>query len=180
MSLEKKGFSGATASLTSPEFTDRGIRHSSIGTLSQCKSPIQIHLPSAYVSVMQLNPRPKKSFNEYVSEFDFLGLILSIGGVVCILLGFNYSETSWSDPKTIALLVVGVVLLALCAVNEAVLTTRRPIFPPRMFKTVTTAGLLLSSFIQFATFTGTSFYLPNYYQVHEIRTCRVSLIDHKQ
>jgi hypothetical protein len=113
----------------------------------------------------QLNPRPKKPFKEHAREFDFLGLLLSVGGVVCILLGFNYSETSWSDAKTIGLLVAGVVLLALCAVNESMITSRRPIFPPRMFKTLTTTGLLLSTFIQSVSFTGASFYLPNYFQV---------------
>jgi drug/metabolite transporter (DMT)-like permease len=102
----------------------------------------------------QLNPRPSKSFNAHVREFDFLGLLLAVGGVVCILLGFNFSETSWSDAKTIGLLVAGVVLLALCAINESLLTTRNPIFPPRMFKTITTTGLLLSTFVQSISFTG--------------------------
>ncbi|KAG8803375.1 hypothetical protein FRC17_006188 [Serendipita sp. 399] len=160
-----------------------------------------------------------------VREFDFAGLFLSVTGVVCILLGFNYAETSWSDKKTIAFLVVGVVLFALCAINEALLpppppppyshshsnsnsngngngtvspptsptapnhhdvekpivsereeakvgtetstprTGRNPIFPPRMFKTRTTAGLLFASAIQMFAFTGASYYLPNYFQV---------------
>ncbi|KAG9020226.1 hypothetical protein FS842_007506, partial [Serendipita sp. 407] len=135
-----------------------------------------------------------------VREFDFVGLILAVGGVVCLLMGFNYAETSWSDKKTIALLVVGVGLFVLCGINEVFLpappapapapahqqqqqpptpptttndkkksTTGRqiknPIFPPRMFKTRTTTGILLSSAIQFFVFTGGSYYLPNYFQV---------------
>lgn len=38
-------------------------------------------------------PRHDKSFREHANEFDFLGLILLLGGVVCLLLGFNQSET---------------------------------------------------------------------------------------
>lgn len=100
-----------------------------------------------------------------MKEFDFLGLLLSVGGVICILVGFNYSQNSWSDTRTIALLVVGGVLFILTAVNEAMLTNRNPIFPPRMFQTRTTAGLLLSGFFQLLSFTGASYYLPNYFQV---------------
>lgn len=114
---------------------------------------------------LNLNPKPRKTWRAHAAEFDFLGLILAIGGVVCVLLGFNFSEDSWSDAKTIGLLVAGIVLFILCAINEAVITTRRPIFPPRMFKTVTTAGLLLSAFVQSISFTGASYYLPNYFQV---------------
>lgn len=29
-----------------------------------------------------------------MQDFDFLGLILLVGGVVCLLIGFNHSETS--------------------------------------------------------------------------------------
>ena len=42
---------------------------------------------------LHLNPHKGKSFRQHVREFDFVGLILFIGGVVCILIGFNYSET---------------------------------------------------------------------------------------
>jgi cyanate permease len=112
-----------------------------------------------------LNPRPKKPAKQWAKEFDFLGLLLSVGAIVSILLAFNYSETSWSGARTIALLVVGAVLVLATAVNEALLTTRNPIFPPRMFKTRTTAGLLMSGFVQFISFTGASYYLPNYFQV---------------
>ncbi|KAG8750054.1 hypothetical protein FRC14_000846 [Serendipita sp. 396] len=172
-----------------------------------------INLPTGGIAIVLLamflnvNPRPLKPFMQNVREFDFVGLILAVGGVVCLLMGFNYAETSWSDKKTIALLVVGVGLFVLCGINEVFLpappaptpthqkqkeppstpstpptttsandekkkkssTTGRqiknPIFPPRMFKTRTTTGILLSSAIQFFVFTGGSYYLPNYFQV---------------
>ncbi|EPT06037.1 hypothetical protein FOMPIDRAFT_1021147 [Fomitopsis schrenkii] len=113
---------------------------------------------------LHLNPHKGKSFRQHVSEFDFVGFILFIGGVVCILIGFNYSESQWNQAATIAPLVIGVVLLILAMVNEFY-TKRSPIMPPRLFKVRTTAFILISVFLHaFAFFTGT-FYLPVYYQV---------------
>ncbi|PVF96665.1 MFS general substrate transporter [Serendipita vermifera] len=114
---------------------------------------------------LNLNPTQRKPYKTYIQEFDFLGLLLVVGGTVCILLGFNFSQTSWRDAKTISLIVVGGVLFIACAFNEFTLKKRNPILPPRLFKTRTTAGILLSSFIQFMALSGVSYYLPNYYQV---------------
>lgn len=103
---------------------------------------------------LHLNPRQGRTFREHVQDFDFVGLILIVAGVVLLLLGFNETETSCtsfffsfqkrgtfliyqlcagSSPKTISMLTVGVVLLVACAVNE-IYTTRSPIVPPRLFK----------------------------------------------
>lgn len=43
---------------------------------------------------LNLNPHKGKPFAQHVKEFDFLGLFLLIGGAVCLLLGFNNSETN--------------------------------------------------------------------------------------
>ncbi|KAK7467253.1 hypothetical protein VKT23_004310 [Stygiomarasmius scandens] len=43
---------------------------------------------------LNLNPRPHKTFAEHAREFDFIGLILIVAGVICLLIGFNSSETS--------------------------------------------------------------------------------------
>ena len=43
---------------------------------------------------MNLNPHHGRSFREHMREFDFVGLLLIVAGVVLILLGFNFSETS--------------------------------------------------------------------------------------
>lgn len=100
---------------------------------------------------LHLNPHQGKSFRQHVSEFDFVGFILFIGGVVCILIGFNFSEIKCklSDQErrlslrfslnlgnqaaTIAPLVIGIALLILAMVNEF-FTKRSPIMPPRLFK----------------------------------------------
>ena len=74
-----------------------------------------------------------------------------IVGVVCLLLGFNFSEQScmwarvhiWSQntemlalgstAKTIALVAIGAALLVVAGFYE-VITTRSPILPPRLFQ----------------------------------------------
>ncbi|KIM59170.1 hypothetical protein SCLCIDRAFT_1217953 [Scleroderma citrinum Foug A] len=129
-----------------------------------------INLPTGGVAgailfiFLNLNPHKGRPIREQVAELDLIGLFALVVGVVCLLIGFEFSETSWSDAKTISLLVIGCVLLVLGAVNE-VFTTRSAIVPPRLFKTRTTSILLLISFIHAVTFFAASYYLPLYYQV---------------
>ncbi|KAJ3543829.1 hypothetical protein NM688_g5814 [Phlebia brevispora] len=99
-----------------------------------------VNLPTGGVALvllfftLHLNPvKHGKTIRQHVSEFDFLGLLLIVGGVVCVLLGFNQSENAWNSPATIALLVVGGVLIVLAGGWEAY-TTRSPIIPPRLFR----------------------------------------------
>ncbi|ETW81546.1 MFS amino acid permease [Heterobasidion irregulare TC 32-1] len=129
-----------------------------------------VNLPTGGAAVallfftLHLNPHHGKPFRQHVREFDFLGLFLLIAGVICLLLGFNQSETSWRSPATISLLVIGIVLLISAGFWE-VHTTRSPIIPPRVFKTRTTGIILVSSCLHSFTFFSGAFYLPLYYQV---------------
>ncbi|KAI6028637.1 major facilitator superfamily domain-containing protein [Pisolithus orientalis] len=113
---------------------------------------------------LNLNPHQRKPWREYVHEFDFLGLALIVSGVVCLLIGFNSSETEWQSAETIVLLVVGGVLLGAGGVNE-IYTKRSAIIPARLFKTRTTGAVLISVFLHALVFFGGSYYLPMYYQV---------------
>ncbi|KAL1757167.1 major facilitator superfamily domain-containing protein [Schizophyllum commune] len=113
---------------------------------------------------LHLNPHQGRSLREHVAAFDFVGLFLIVGGVICLLLGFNFSEKRWDDAKTIALLVVGGCLLVCAGINEW-FTSREPIIPPRLFKTRTTGLILLSSFLHAVTFFEGAYYLPLYYQI---------------
>jgi len=113
---------------------------------------------------LNLNPHQGKSFRTHIQEFDFVGLSLIVTGVVCLLIGFNSSETTWQSAETISLLAVGSVLLILGGVNE-IFTKRSPIIPPRLFKTRTTGLILVSVFLHAVVFFTGSYYLPMYYQV---------------
>ncbi|KAJ7046931.1 MFS general substrate transporter [Mycena alexandri] len=113
---------------------------------------------------LNLNPRPLRTLREHNREFDYAGLVLIVAGVVCVLIGFNSSETSWSSAETISCLTVGCVLLVAAGFNE-VYTTRSPIIPPRLFKTRTTAILLITTFFHALGFYAGAYYLPLYFQV---------------
>ncbi|KAG6330648.1 hypothetical protein ID866_8440 [Astraeus odoratus] len=129
-----------------------------------------INLPTGGVSgailfiFLHLNPHQSRPIRQQLAELDFIGLFCFVSGVTALLLGFEWSQTSWSDAKTISLLVVGCVLLVSGAVNE-VFTTRSAILPARLFKTRTTTVILITGFLHAITFFNASYYLPLYYQV---------------
>ncbi|KAJ6544192.1 major facilitator superfamily domain-containing protein [Mycena capillaripes] len=113
---------------------------------------------------LNLNPHEGKTFKEHAREFDFVGLFLFVGGVVCLLLGFNQSQNGWDKPATIALLAVGVVILVVGVFFEG-WTDRSPIIPPRLFKTRTTGLIFFTVFFHSFAFFTASFYLPLYFQI---------------
>ncbi|KAF8643906.1 hypothetical protein AX16_008922 [Volvariella volvacea WC 439] len=129
-----------------------------------------INLPTGGVAVailfffLNLNPHQGRTLQQHLEEFDFIGLVLMVTGVVCLLIGFNASETSWDSAETIALLTAGCVLLLAGGINE-MLTKRSPIIPPRLFKTRTTSIILITTFLHALAFFAGAFYLPLYFQI---------------
>ncbi|KAF9013990.1 major facilitator superfamily domain-containing protein [Cyathus striatus] len=129
-----------------------------------------INLPTGGVAAamlfffLNLNPHEGRTLRQHAADFDFVGLGLIVSGVVCVLIGFNESEKSWSSPATIALLAVGLSLLVLFGINEAY-TTRSPIVPPRLFKTRTTTIVLVTTLFHAISFFAGAYYLPLFYQV---------------
>lgn len=113
---------------------------------------------------LNLNPRPKLTFRQACGEFDFIGLIMIVVSVILILLGFNYAETkAWNVPETIALLVVGGVLLIAFMAWEFK-TNKKPIVPPRLVTTRTTSLILISVLLHAFAFFAATYYLPIYFQ----------------
>ena len=47
---------------------------------------------------LNLNPHKGRTLAQHVQEFDFIGLGLIVGGIICLLLGFNFGETSCVFP----------------------------------------------------------------------------------
>ncbi|KAF7331017.1 Membrane transporter [Mycena venus] len=113
---------------------------------------------------LNLNPHHGKPLRDHVREFDFVGLFLFVGGVVCLLLGFSQSQNGWDRPATIALLVAGVMTLVL-GVGFENWTDRSPVIPPRLFKTRTTGLIFLTVFFHSFAFFAAAYYLPLYFQI---------------
>ncbi|KAG0150995.1 hypothetical protein CROQUDRAFT_37503 [Cronartium quercuum f. sp. fusiforme G11] len=112
---------------------------------------------------LNLNPTPKQSFRSHLSTFDFLGLAIIISAVSLLLVGLTSGELDWRSPTTISCLSAGMALLGLMGFVECT-TSRTPIIPPRLFKSPTTALILLSVLLHAIVFYATAFYLPLYYE----------------
>ncbi|GAA5918773.1 hypothetical protein JCM6882_006808 [Rhodosporidiobolus microsporus] len=112
---------------------------------------------------LKLNPHQPPKLAHLIATFDFIGLGLLVVGLAVLLVGFTSGESSWSAPQTIACLVIGPLLLIAGCINE-VRTKRSPIIPPRLFKTRTTAGILIGTLTQGFGFISLSYYGPIYYQ----------------
>ncbi|KAK7034756.1 hypothetical protein VNI00_012163 [Paramarasmius palmivorus] len=128
-----------------------------------------INIPTGAVSVgllyfLNLNPVPRKSLQQIISEFDFLGLFLIMTGVVSLLVGFQFGEQGWGEPKAWALVLVAGLLLVGGCINE-LYTKRSPIIPPRVFKTRTTTALLGSAGIHTFSYMMATYFLPTYFQI---------------
>ncbi|KAF8550440.1 MFS general substrate transporter [Imleria badia] len=113
---------------------------------------------------LNLNPHQKRPVRDQLAELDFIGLVCFVGGVICLLIGFDFSQATWSSAKTIAPLVIGIVLLIGGGINE-MFTKRSAIIPARLFKTRTTGIILVTVFLHAVVFFGASYYLPLFYQV---------------
>ncbi|KAK0196961.1 major facilitator superfamily domain-containing protein [Armillaria mellea] len=129
-----------------------------------------INLPTGGVAALilffflNLNPRPGRTLREHAREFDFMGLGLIVAGVVCLLIGFNFSEASWRAPKTIVLIVLGGVLLVCAGIFE-VYTKRSPILPPRLFQASLQIEGRKRRFLHALSFFVGAYYLPVYFQI---------------
>jgi EmrB/QacA subfamily drug resistance transporter len=65
------------------------------------------------------------------THIDLLGTVLVVAGLVCVVYGLSEADTkSWSAPLTIALLVAGVILLAVFVVTER--RVAHPLLPLRI------------------------------------------------
>ncbi|KZP30714.1 MFS general substrate transporter [Athelia psychrophila] len=128
-----------------------------------------INLPTGGIAAamllffLNLNPVEKKPFSHLMREFDFIGLGTIMAGVVLFLIGFANGAASWTAPATLAPIVLGAALLLAGAINE-VYTKRSPVLPPRLFRTRTTAGLLLCTFVHGLVFFAANYYIPVYFQ----------------
>ncbi|KAL8748076.1 MAG: hypothetical protein Q9190_000104 [Brigantiaea leucoxantha] len=66
------------------------------------------------------DPCPGASFRDRLAKFDILGSVLSIGAIVCLIMGINFGGVlyDWNSGSTIALFVVSGILFIVFALQQ--------------------------------------------------------------
>jgi hypothetical protein len=115
---------------------------------------------------LKLNPTKRTTFSEFFNTFDWLGLFLFVSGIVLFLTGLAVGGNgtfAWNSGVVLGNLIPGAVCLLLAVINE-LYTTRQPLIAPRLFKTRTTGGILISVFLHALVFMPATYYMPLYFQ----------------
>ncbi|PPQ90416.1 hypothetical protein CVT25_014934 [Psilocybe cyanescens] len=132
-----------------------------------------INLPICFLAVVilalslrrvELTRASNASWRVLAKSFDFIGLVLFMGGTNCIIIGFSFAtEIGWNKPSTYCLIAAGIVILV-CGGYYEKHTTRDSLFPQTTFRDFTTIGILIISFSHNVAFTAGTFYLALFYQ----------------
>jgi len=113
------------------------------------------------------------SWRDFLRRFDFVGLLLFMGGTSCIIVGFSFaSAQGWTATSTITLIVIGTALLISAGVHE-VRTTREALFPRAIFNNFNIIILLIVSLLHNVAFNTGTFYLALYYQTVNVSISKV-------
>lgn len=130
---------------------------------------LPICLIGALVLALSLNgvelEGPKgASWKDFLRRFDFIGLLLFMGGTSCIIVGCSFATArGWTAPLTLTLIIGGTGLLISAGVYE-VHTTRDALFPQAIFNNFDIIILLTVSLLHNVAFNAGTFYLALYYQ----------------
>ncbi|KAI0236898.1 hypothetical protein L0F63_001266, partial [Massospora cicadina] len=129
-----------------------------------------INIPISLITIVTvwlfLNlPRPRESFAEKVARIDFLGAILLVLAVVCLVLGLSWggNEYAWGDYRVLLPLAFGTGLLGFFMLNE-LMTKAEPIIPLEIFNRNIVAANVIA-FFHGALSIVIVYYLPMYYQI---------------
>ena len=79
---------------------------------------------------------PGKTVVSYAKTFDYIGLMLFVGGLLIFLMGLSWGGQlhPWNDPAVIALITVGGVTLVAFGLWETIGDPKQPVMPVRLFK----------------------------------------------
>jgi hypothetical protein len=115
---------------------------------------------------LKLNPTKRVTVRQMAKTFDWIGLVLFVSGIVLFLTGLasgGNGTWAWTSSVVLGTLIPGAVCLVAAVINE-LYTKRQALIPPRLFKTRTTGGVLISVFLHAVVFTPATYYMPLYFQ----------------
>lgn len=106
------------------------------------------------------------SVKSKLKKLDYMGSLLTLAWAVLVLLALSWSGSMypWSSAAVIAPLVIGICLLFVFIFVEAKLVSL-PLVPIYIFRDVTVAANMATTFMNGAAFYATLYYLPQYFQV---------------
>ncbi|KAH0606582.1 uncharacterized protein H6S33_003416 [Morchella sextelata] len=119
--------------------------------------------PVYFMLLPGIDPHPEVTVLERVKKLDFLGIILNIGWLCCIIMAVNFGGTvyDWDSGQIIALFVVGGVLIVVFAITQSLCvftTVEDRVFPVQFV----TRPFMCLLFAMMAS-AGTAIFIPTYY-----------------
>lgn len=125
--------------------------------------------PIYLIYLPAIHPGVEKSLRERLVDLDYLGFVLSAGMWVAFAMGFISAGGiwDWNDGRTIALIVVFVVLLVLYTLQQyfCILTTPATrSFPGHLLRSRTQIQMYITTTCANTGMFFTTFYIPIYFQ----------------
>jgi hypothetical protein len=122
--------------------------------------------------------KPKGKFRQWMMEVDYIGPLLFIPGIVCLLLALQWGgvTTPWRSPVTIGLFVGASILIPLWMYSQHRLGERATV-PIRLIVVRTVFFAAIYGFFFYGSFVILTFYLPLYFQAIKGSSATVSAID---
>jgi len=73
-----------------------------------------------------------------LEDFDLIGLVLLVGGLLIFLMGISWggSYYAWKSPHVIATIVIGFFALVAFVLYEALVPLKEPLVPMHLFKNI--------------------------------------------
>ena len=125
--------------------------------------------PVLIFTIPSTSPAAGVAWKDRFAKFDYLGMVLSMGGLTCLIMGLNFGGTlyAWNSGKNIAFFVVsGVILIVFTAQQMLLFATseRRRMFPLHFFKIKEAVLLFCLCALSNGTVYVAIFYIPIYFE----------------
>ncbi|EPQ60980.1 amino acid permease ScVBA-like protein, partial [Gloeophyllum trabeum ATCC 11539] len=113
---------------------------------------------------VRLGSSEQASWKALRETFDFVGLVLFVGGTGAIILGLSFgSSNGWKALSTLILIISGGIQLGAGAIYE-IYTKREALFPSAAFKNRSAVIILIITFLHQFAFNAGTYYLALYFQ----------------